>query len=776
MAILCITREVAESLKRAARAGRINIAEMYKMSSEQRRDLFGEYVNEENAQFINTKFEEAMVSTDKNALKKWAEIAFNTKEKKESGYRDVLEKIQDLEKQGLLTPENTDAYLEDLVADKLGVTITSEEAKNIADKSKKLEATSTQRSQFGTPSLEYFQARREMDDYIESITPSSRLKVLSSIIARGTLLASFKSPFINIESNTIQGALKGLERRINNRAIGGANNQYSMDYIKYVNDIYGKTGYDVSRMLTLDGESEIRGEGITTTQGTGTIRAIGRFYEDLIFKKLQGAPDVFFSSVAFADRANIESTKIAMSEGLKGEAMQKRALDIFRDSTAIDPITDEGKAVRLSARAGAMDATYTNKTAYSEFALGIRKLFNLASGDLRVGDQIMPFVKTPANVVGAGIESSGTLVPIDATIRLAKALKSIHKGESVQQAFGDNFKGFSDVMIKAGLGLTFAWLLSNLFKPDDYIGEYPTTEKERQLLLLRNATTNSLRIGGKWVSLDYFGSLGAPLVGMLYAKKYGTNLPSAVWEYYKGVGKQALKIPGFDEFYNLVDSIKSAAPGAKKSVEEEIKDIANFAVSFVRARVIPALVSDIAKGTDTAERVAGSKDAFSQFKAAIPGLRKTLPEKQNIFGDTVKTEGLISTLMFGARVKTVQDDEVIAEMTRLSEAGYMPSLTDIEKFSTKAGRLKEEIGNEKFQVAKKEYSQALRVKIAEVINRGEYLVMDLEDKKSLIEKAKDYELTLMLERYGYKEPEKKKSTFSKPFKDLFPARKKKNFD
>lgn len=768
MAITCITKEIAEQLKKAARAGKINIEKMYEMTSEQRRKLFEDYVDKETAQLVNGKFEEAMISTDNLALKKWAQETFNVREKKTGPYNDVVKKIDDLNKLGVLTPENTDAYLEDLVATKLGATVSGEEAKRISELSDTLQKEAPNKSEFGTPTIEYFKARRAMEDYLDSITPSSRLKVATSIIARGTLLASFKSPLINIESNSVQGMMQALDRRLKNRSLGGVNNKYSVDYIKFTNNVFAETGYDVSRMTTLETEQKIRGEDIVTSQGPGTIRKIGRFYEDLVFKKMQGAPDVAFSSIAFSDRANIETTKMAQAQGLKGEALQKKALEIYKDATAIEPKTEEGQAVRKSAIADALYTTYTNKSTYSTLALGIRKLFNIASGDLRVGDQIMPFVKTPANVIGAGIDSSGVLVPADAAIRIAKAIKGIHEGETVSQAFGDSFAGFGDTIIRAGLGLTFAFLLSNLFKPEDFIGEYPTTEKERQLLLSRNAATNSLRIGNKWVSLDYFGPLGGPLVGMLYGKKYGSDLPNTIWEYYKGVGKQSAKLPGFDEFYNLIDSLKSAAPGARKSVQDEIADIVNFSISFIRARTIPALVSDIAKGTDTSERIAASKDATSQFKAGIPGLRQTLPEKKDVFGNTVKTEGLISVLLAGARVKTAKDDKVISEMTRLADRGYMPSITDVEKTSSKAQELKTKIGDTKFAQFKQEYSVNLKNRIAQVIDREAYINLAIEDKMNLINKVKDYQLDISLRKYGYIQPKAKKSMLNKKFPGLFP--------
>lgn len=754
MATTCITKQLAEQLKVAVKAGKINIAKMYEMTSKERRALFEHYVDTETASFVNGKFEEAMISTDTNALKKWAKETFNIREKKSGKYNDVLKKIETLNELGVLDPEKSSAFLEDLVATKLGATVTAEEAKIISEKSVKLQEEASKRSEFGTPTLEYFIARREMENYMDSIVPSSRLKVATSVIARGTMLFSMKSPLLNIESNTVHGLLQAFERRIDSRKLGGANNQYAKKYMGFVNKVYSKTGYDVSRMRTLEAESQIRGEDVTKTQGTGKIRALGRFYEDLIFRKMQGAPDVIFSSIAFSDRANIESTKVAQAQGLKGQEMKDKALAIFQDATAIEPQTEEGRAVRESAMADAFYSTYTNKSAYSDFALGIRKLFNIASGDLRVGDNIMPFVKTPANVIGAGIDASGVLLPAQTVVRMAKVIKAIRAGDSIKEAIGESFTGFSRTVIRSGLGLTFAWLISNLFKPEDFIGEYPVSDKERQLLLLKNATTNSVKIGDRWYSLDYFGSLGAPIVGMLYAKKYGTDLPNVIWEYYKGVGRQVAKIPGFEEFYNTVEGLKGAAPGAGKTVDEEIKEVANFAVSFIKSRAIPAIIGDVAKATDTAERIASKEDPLSQVKTGIPGVRQSLPEKKNVFGETVNTENIFSVLLAGSRSKLAKDSPVISELDRLASTGNLPSITDVEKTSPQAKGLKTQVGERKFAVLKADFGKKLYIKIRDKMNTNSYKKATDEEKKNMIDKIKSDEFKKMLRIGKYKKPKK----------------------
>lgn len=750
----CIPVTLAEKLKEGAKRGEIDIEKMYAMTSLERRAVFEKYVDKTIAKEINLGFEKAMTSSKVTALKDWAENTFTGSDKLPMK-KGVLSKIQELSESGLLTPEKETAFYQDLVAEKLGLTVTTEEATKINELSTKLDKLSTQESEFGTPTAEYFKARREMQDYIESITPSNQIKVLSSIIGRGNMLARISSPFLNIESNTVMAGIQALSRRLETKQVGGANTKYASDYAKFAIKLYKDTGYDVTRMQTIDDDFTVKGEDILTSQGKGKIRKVARIYEDVIFKGMQGLPDVVFSSFASADRANIESTKLAQQEGLKGAEAKDRALEIFKDSTRVDPKTKEGKIIRDQAIADAMYSTYTNKSLASDISLGIRKVFNLASGNLRIGDQIMPFVKTPANVISTGLNMSGIGLPVDATYRVFKTLKSIKDGEEWNDAFKEEFAGFSKTVIQAGLGITFAFILASLFDPEDYIGEYPTSEKERQLLALRNATTNSVKIGDKWVSLDYFGPLGSPMTGLLYAKKYGNTLPEKSYQYFKGVLAQTAKLPGFENTKDIVDYLNGLSDKGTKDINDEIRDVMNYVIGFGQSRLVPGILSDIAKATDTVERkTTGDGDMFARVKSVLPGFRQTLPTKQTVYGEDIATELAWSAILFGSRVKTSKDNKITEELLRLDKTNNLPSITDVSKTSPRAKELKEQIGPEKFEEFMTDFGRRMAEETSKELGKSGYRRAIDEDKKKRLDKIKNDLFEKMLKKYRYKKPKK----------------------
>lgn len=747
MSTWCLTKQGEENLEKALR----EYGDMRKFSllaSDARRSYLSKYLGELNAKEINAFYESKL--TLKNQREGFRAFIKGTLGGPKEVKSELLSVVEKLDK--ALTPNEVGQYLEDFASKSLGRNITESEAKLAMEMSEKIQAASKDTSEFGTPSIEYFKARKVLSDYLDSLKPTSRLRVATSTIGRGMLLASIKSPLLNIESNTVHGLINAAERRIELRSLGGVNNGYAKRFRKFNNKLFLETGYDTTRMFSVDDHRLIRGEDVGTTQGKGNVRKLGRVVEDIVFKKMQGYPDVVSSGIAFSDRANMESTKIARQEGLEGKELQERALELFKDATRVDPKTEEGRIIRDSAIADAQYSTYTNKTRLSDISLGLRNAVNIASGDLRIGDQIIPFVKTPANVIGAGLDSSGGLLPFDLTIRMVKGINSTRKGMPLNEAFGESFKGFNRKIILAGLGITFAYLLSTAFKKEDFIGEYPTSEKERKLLELKQARERSIKIAGRWVSLDYFGPLAAPLVGFLYAKKYGRSLPSYAWNYYQGVFAQAKSLPGLDELKDIINTLKDIGT-TQASFEDQKKDFINFAIDFVRSRSIPSIVSDTARAFDTVERRT-DKGVFDKFYNGIPGLRQTLPEKKNIFGERIRTAGSISTYLFGARVNKSNSDGVIRELDRLAQEGTLPSITDVEKTSSRAKALKAQIGDKAFEKVKTNFGRDLYVGFFRAMQTQDYKSADNEDKQNILDKIKTKEFNKMLKIGGYKKPKK----------------------
>lgn len=743
---LCIDKITAERMKKAVADGEISVADLYQASTAERREIFEKFSSKELAGEINLAFEKIMVSKQKDALKKWAENVFTPKEKTSEKFKNVLDKIDELDKLGVLTDKNEDTFLFDLVADKLGISVSPQEVEEITARANQLKEAFEAPTSDGLPPVDYWVKRREMEDYLNGLTPNSNLKVATSIAGRGAMLLSVKSPLTNIISNTVQGLFEAFTRRISSNTYAGLNGDFALDYVKKVNDVFQKSGYDISRMEAASMGQKRLGEDITHSQGTGPVRALGRWYEDIVFKQLMGAPDVAASSIAFADSANLATTKMAHAAGLEGESAKAKALEIFKDSILIEPKTVEGQIARSQGLADALYSTYTNKGGYSDFAMAIRTAINNATGDLRLGDQLMPFVKTPANVIQAGVEASGAGI-FRGFWKLPEAMRAAKAGDPGPMR--DAVKSF----ITGGLGMTLAAVLAFSINPDDFVGEYDNiSPKEKDMARLKNAPYNSMKVGNKYVSMDYFGPLAPAIIGILYARKYGETLPDKIFQYGRGVASQAARLPGLREFSDLVQNINKAV--TKGSLSDSAGALTDEGIAYVRARVIPAIVNDTAKGIDPNERTTG-RDQVSKTISSIPGLRETLPARIDFTtGKPVKSEGFLSTILFGNRLKTANENELVKEITRLYESGAGPTVSDIEYASKRVKELKEQISEKDFQKAIVFYGETYGENALDSIQSDEYENADDEEKKKILDRARTESLDAMLNEFGYQKKEK----------------------
>jgi len=759
----CLRPELTAKLKDAAKAGQISIEKLATMSSEERRVLFGKFIDAESAKGVNAGFENAWTKESATAMKTWVEKTFSSAEKKKPAYNDIINKINNLNKQGILSPESETAFMEDLVREKLGASISVEEASKIAEKANTLEQTYSKVTGLGDPYSDhrsqeaYLKARRDMENYVDSLTPSSNLRVAQSTISRGNMLFRAGSILVNINSNNLQGALESVVRRFETRRLGGLNNKAVSDTVKWQTHLFKAYGYDLSRMTSLESDRKILGESYNNVAGKGIIRKTGQVYQDFLFNMTQGLPDVFASSLAGADRANLMSTRMVAEKGLKGAEAKTKALDIYRDSMRVEPLTDEGKLVKANAVADALRSTNQDKRIFADRALKFRNLLN--HDDLRFGDISIPFVKTTANAIQSSLEASGITVAPSAIIRTIKMVKMVagHEG-SLGEVSKEAFSGFGSTLVRAGLGTTGAFLVANAIDSKNYIGVYPTTSKEQELLRLRKASANSINVGGKWISLDWFGPLAAPLVGFMSAKKYGKNFQDGLVNYVQGAGYTATRTPGFDFVNQTAKYITSLVPGTKQTASARITDAANYAVQYITSRAIPGFVGEGAQATDTVTRETSAKgDVTAPFKAAIPGLRETLPAKLSVFGETTPSEGW-KVLILGGRLKQGKTDHVIDELTRLNDAGSLPGIAPVNDRRdglSSFTRLKSQVGEQQYTKAVIDFGKSFHSGISDLMSTPEYKDATDPEKQLQINNLKKKTATQVLDDYGYIKPEKK---------------------
>lgn len=563
------------------------------------------------------------------------------------------------------------------IEDALGVTIRADEAERILAKASELAGSvkaDFSENPTGNPSIKTMRKIKEIKDLAASMTPTNAVALAVNSLGRANMLLSPKSALLNVWSNAETFLTEGIARRLFLKSSAKAVDSAAVrDYLKYDFDVYKASGVMMSvvRKGELDDPGRVFGERFMSSAGDGAFRAWVRKMEKAVFDWSLGAGDAVSKAVNFADNANLEATKQAAAEGYAGEGLKRRATELFNDAVLYTPQTAIGTRIRENSINAAEVSTFTNKGKIAQFSGKIRNILNDASGSARVGDFVMPFVQTPANVVSLGLEYSfgagRALLPQN----ISQIARDFRTG-----VISDTSKSVIRSAIRNGIGWLLAFGVAELLKPDDYISPFDlASQKEKDLVRFKNGVYNSVRIGGKYISLDYFGPLAAPIAGILEAKKReGTYEKAAAFA--KSVLSQAGNIPGIKEASEIAGWLDKAQ---KQDTLKTADDFANGIFDQLLSRSIPAIATDIAKIIDPKERV-NERGIVGAAAAKIPLARENLSAKINLSeGTERKAESPLMTLLFGARVKTADQNAVAREIERLAAAGENVRLSDFTR-------------------------------------------------------------------------------------------------
>ncbi len=776
----CIKSDLLVKLKVALKNRVIKLSDLLdKNSSEERRAVWEKVVPADVAKFINTQWEAAMAKESKTAIQNFVKTITTATDEKSGKRKSILDRIAKIRESGFFDKNSRKSTYTDIISNILGIAVTGEEIGRIDELSQVIEKetialqTAEGRSdEFGDGQakewrasleqvhIEQKTALKEMDKYMNGLTPTHTLGVITGSIFRGNMLFSLAPATINFISNQVQGVAQALERRMALRRLTGANNDYAIEYFHMIREVFLKTGYDMSREYAEDfrlGEHLVHNEG-PSGGFAGAVRKVARGQAKIVFKYLLGFADVASAAAARADSANLQSAHTAGLHKLKGQAAKDYALKVFKQSTKSTKelgteIEKEGFGIHTQSIVDAERATWTDKRWIAEKSLKFRDWLNDATGDLNLGFWTIPFVKTGANVIQFGIESSpiGFITGIPAFKKAYQAKNDPFLDRGVKEQLRQ--EAWRQVW-RAGLGTIFSAALVGLLDPDDFFSAYDAiTPAQRDQMGLKKGVYNAVKIGDKWVSMDFFGPLAPTMVGMMYAKKYGDGAVDTAFKFAQGAGQQTLQVPGLDDFGDLMESWKELLTA--ESLEEGGKGITAATLNSIRSRAIPGIVGTLAKATDPKVRKIDRKKLLDGIRANIPGLRQTLPAKVDITtGEDVKGEGFLTNLFFGSRVKTANESALIDEISRLEAKGEAPAIAEIERSSSKVKGLKRQIGPDRFQAALKWFGREYGQRATRRIRQNDYRKATDADKRAMLNKVRTETRAEMLKKFNFREPKK----------------------
>ena len=206
--MFCLNKNIVNTFIEKLKTAEIDPKKLSEMSSQERRELFSEFMGEKNAEKTNALFEKKLLMKDQQqAMINWAKQVTGIKPE---ARRDIISRVEKMTE--LLTPENEKAFLSDLAAHKLGVTVTMEEASMIAELGAKVTKTKSA-IQKGGDRMEYGRAMVKFGDYVSDLKNEAR-KITIGDIARSPGDAAIKGVV------EVAGFAKSLKASIDNSVIG----------------------------------------------------------------------------------------------------------------------------------------------------------------------------------------------------------------------------------------------------------------------------------------------------------------------------------------------------------------------------------------------------------------------------------------------------------------------------------------------------------------------------------------------------------------------------
>jgi hypothetical protein len=727
MAVYCIPRKQIDKMKKVLSkiSSDNQIQKLADFSSKKRTELFEKVLTPDEAKLLNKEFEKAVASKKVSALRNWVKNNLDKEYRKDE--MALLNKK-------FKNADEVNAYIDsrvDLLAEKKeGVALTNAQVKKFSelgqtfyDKTKKLgnyigEADKVKEN------IEWGKALRDLQMYREDLLPRSWWGGLMQKLGRVNMLASIKTPFLNIESNTINGITEAISRRFGTwQLTKSVDRKIAKDYVKFARKMFKETGVDFTRMIDVDDTVVGVGKIVGEKSDKVGVEALDK-YADFIFNKTLSGPDVAFSSFAFTDSLSLGASKLA--KGNKAKANK-----LFKEATNINA-TGEAKMLREQAIADARMATYTNDSYSSKISESIRKTLNKVGG---LGDITLPFIKTPANVAELGADYSG-LGFIKAAKPTFAVGKAFIKGQKVdREAMRSAFTNIA----RSGLGMTAAFGLASRFNVEDFMGVYdPDRIKYDQLSnTAYNAILIDTPIGKRWVNVDYLGPIANPFVSFMYAKKYGKE------GYIGGATSQYLNQLPFIEAKGIFEGLDILAdPDGTSKRARLFKTIKKNVGNTISARLTPGIMYDLARATDEVQRDTYQDKFivktpffemnFDKFINKVPYFRKDLPIKHDALGRVMYESSPIESLMFGARVRTARMDEITSEIYRLRDNGQQPNIKDLRfMYSSKVDELKEKTGDKFYDVARK-YGEDLATEFEKEMAKSKYKNASDEEKKDML--------------------------------------------
>ena len=384
----------------------------------------------------------------------------------------------------------------------------------------------------------------------------------------------------------------------------------------------------------------------------------------------------------------------------------------------------------------ALSRTWQDNNNYTRFVLSVRKMMNnIHVGGYGLGDVLIPFAKTPANLTKAIVDYSP--VGVVTTLIKGKNLKNaIETGQFTPQMQHD----FVQSLGKATVGTMLYVAGYALAKAGVVSGESDDDKDVRDFMKnTLGVNSYSIKIGDKSFTYDWAQPIAAPLsimANIVQKDKEDASTLEKVISSLDTAGNILLE----QSFMESINTALSNNDGLATGIEEAILDLP--------ARAVPTLMKQIVDLTDSTQRQSFEYDKpiqsmINSVKAKIPGLSQTLAPSIDTMGREIQRYGgknnIFNVFLNPANVSTENISESAGEIYRLyKETGNTNIMPRVAPYYINKDGEKITLNSSQRAQYQKASGNIIEKEIEKLLNNSQYNKMSDEKKSEVISDIVNY--------------------------------------
>lgn len=384
----------------------------------------------------------------------------------------------------------------------------------------------------------------------------------------------------------------------------------------------------------------------------------------------------------------------------------------------------------------ALQRTWQDSNGYTKMVMSIRNSMNrLNVKGYGLGDILIPFAKTPANLTKAIVDYSP--VGLINTLVKGKNLKNaIETGQftpQMQHQFVQSLgKAVAGTMLYvAGYALAKAGIVSGESDDDKDVRDFMKNTL--------GVNSYSIKIGNKTFTYDWAQPIAAPLsimANIVQKDKSDASTLEKIVSSLDTAGNILLE----QSFMESINTALNNNDGLVTGIEEAILDLPS--------RAIPTFMKQIVDLTDSTQRTSFEYDKpiesmVNSIKAKIPGLSKTLAPVVDTMGREVQRHGgknnIFNVFFNPANVSTENISTSAKEIYRLyKETGDTTIMPRVAPYYLNKSGEKINLTAEQRAEYQKTSGDILEKEIKKLLNSNNYQDMSDAKKKDVIKNIVDY--------------------------------------